>query len=105
MYSTSRVLTQADGSNQLNPTVESTYSVLGPNYDTVVTTGAQVISDYDVLDHNSPATVQPDHPPPVGGVNEDQFYNAEDHMYAAVNKGAKKQKKKESNRSNGEDEN
>ncbi len=67
---------------------------MGPNYDTVVTTGDQVISDYDVLDHNSPATIQPEHPPPVGGVSEDQFYNAEDHMYAAVNKEARKKKPK-----------
>ncbi len=48
---------------------------------------------YDYADHtqikavSSPAS---DHPPPVGGVSEDQFYNAEDHTYAAMNKGTKK---------------
>ncbi len=76
---------------------------MGPNYETMPTSG-EAISDYDVLDHNRPATVVPAHPLPVGGVSNNEFYNAEDHTYAAVNKKAIK-KKKQSRDSTGEEEN
>ncbi len=36
---------------------------------------------YDYADRN-PVRI----PPPVGGVNNNEFYNAEDHTYAAVSK-------------------
>ncbi len=61
------------------PSEQPNYSTDGPHY--------------NVLERNVPPKItlyQPDHPPPVGGVSEDQFYNAENHMYAAINKGAKK---------------
>ncbi len=73
--------------------MEPNYSSLGPNYDTVrVTTSDEGIGDYDVIDHNKP---KPANPPPVtieASMGEEEFYNAEDHMYAAVVKKEKKKK-------------
>ncbi len=46
-------------------------------------------------------------PPPVSGeaiVREEEFYIAEDHTYAAVNKKAKKKKKPKNAESDGEGE-
>ncbi len=65
--------------------IEPSYSSLGPNYNTV-TTSDKRIGDYDVLDHNKP---KPSTPPPMkveAIKSENEFYNAEEHMYAAVNK-------------------
>ncbi len=66
--------------------MEPSYSSLGPNYDTTVTTSNEGIDDYDVIDHNKP---KPANPPPVtieASENEDEFFNADEHMYAAINK-------------------
>ncbi len=65
--------------------IEPSYSSLGPNYDTV-TTSDEGIDDYDVIDHNKQ---KPSNPPPVkveASKSEDEFYNAEEHMYAAVSR-------------------
>ncbi len=65
--------------------MEPSYSSLGPNYNTV-TTSDEGIGDYDVIDHNKP---KPANPPPVkveASKSEHEFYNAEEHMYADVNK-------------------
>ena len=67
--------------------IEPSYSSLGPNYNTV-TTSDKTIDDYDVIDHYKP-NPKPANPPPVkveASKSEDEFYNAEEHMYAAVNK-------------------
>ncbi len=64
--------------------IEPSYSSLGPNYDTVTTSDG----DYDVIDHNKQKP-KPSNPPPVKvevSKSEDEFYNAEEHMYAAVDK-------------------
>ncbi len=75
--------TKINESYEAKPSAEPSYSKLGPQY--------------DVLKRNNPpkiAPYQPDHPPPVGGVNGDQFHNTEDHMYAAVSKKDKVKKQK-----------
>ncbi len=67
--------------------MEPSYSSIGPNYDTV-TTSNEGIGDYDVIDRNRP-NPKPANPPPVtieASENEDEFHNAEEHMYAAINK-------------------
>ncbi len=69
--------------------MEPSYSSLGPNYDTV-TTSDEGIGDYDVIDHNKP---KPSNPSPVtieASKGEDEFFNVEDHMYAAVVKSVSK---------------
>ncbi len=47
---------------------------------------------YDYADHEIriKSSSVPDHPPSVGGVSNDEFYNAEDHTYTAVDKKNKK---------------
>ncbi len=75
-----------------NP-VQSDFISPSPNYDTVVLSNKGAISNYDDVVDLKPKL--PEHPPPVGGVstpNEDQFYNADTHMYAAVDKGARSRK-------------
>ncbi len=67
--------------------IEPSYSSLGPNYNTV-STSDEGIGEYAVIDHNKPKP-KPANPPPVkveASKSEDEFYNAEVHMYAAVNK-------------------
>ncbi len=57
---------------------------IGPNYDTV-TTSDKGIGDYDVIDKKP----KPANQPPVtaeASKSDDEFYNAEEHMYAAINK-------------------
>ncbi|XP_064397294.1 T-cell differentiation antigen CD6-like isoform X7 [Halichondria panicea] len=52
-----------------------------------VTTSNDGIGDYAVIDHNKP---KPSNPPPVkveASKSDDEFYNAEVHMYAAAVKG------------------
>ncbi len=58
------------------------------------------IATYDYADHNQIRVEgsQATNPPPVSGeasVREEEFYIAEDHTYAAVNKKAKKKKNSE----------
>ena len=60
---------------ETDPSVQSEYSTLGPQYDVLKRN-----------EHPKIAPYQPDHPPPVGRVSGDQFHNAEVHMYAAVSK-------------------
>ena len=71
------------------------YSSMGPNYDTVT---RERLDTNDVIDHSQQGSntqpVQEVNPTPVGdetGRNGDDFYNAEEHTYAVVNK--KKAKK------------
>ncbi len=70
--------------------IEPSYSSLGPNYNTETTSDERI----GVLDHNrSKPKPKPPNPPPVkveASKGEDEFYNAEDHMYAAINKEKKK---------------
>ena len=86
-----RILTQVNESYTDTAPIEPSYSSLGPNYNTV-TTSDERIDDYDVIDHNRPKP-KPANPPPVtaeASKSEDEFYNAEEHMYAAVTKDKKK---------------
>ncbi len=53
-----------------------------------MTTSDERIGDYDVIDQNKQKP-KPSNPPPVkveASKSEDEFYNTEEHMYAAVNK-------------------
>ena len=59
----------------VKPSVEPSYSELGPHYDILIRNELPKIAPYPE-----------DHPPPVGEINGDQFHNAEDHMYVAVSK-------------------
>ncbi len=57
------------------------------------------IATYDYADHNQIRVEgsQATNPPPVSGeatLREEEFYNAEDHMYAAVNKKARRRRQK-----------
>ncbi len=67
------------------------------------------IATYDYADPNQIRVEcsQATNPPPVSGeaiVREEEFYIAEDHTYAAVNKKAKKKKKPKIAESDGEGE-
>ena len=67
------------------------------------------IATYDYADPNQIRVElsQATNPPPVSGeaiVREEEFYIAEDHTYAAVNKKAKKKKKPKNAESDGEGE-
>ncbi len=67
------------------------------------------IATYDYADPNQIRVErsQATNPPPVSGeatMREKEFYNAEDHTYAAVNKKAKKKKKLKNVESDGEGE-
>ncbi len=82
-----RVLLQVNESYTDTAPMEPSYSSLGPNYNTV-TTSDEGIDDYDVLDHNRPKP-KPANPPSVkveASKSDDKFYNAEEHMYAAIDK-------------------
>ncbi len=80
-----RALLQVNESYTDTAPIEPSYSSLGPNYNTV-TTSDERIDDYNVLDHNRPK-LKPANPPPVKvEASKDEFFNAEEHMYAAVNK-------------------
>ncbi|XP_064397352.1 uncharacterized protein LOC135344154 isoform X2 [Halichondria panicea] len=82
-----RILTQVNESYTDTAPIEPSYSSLGPNYNTV-TTSDEGIGDYDVIDHNRPRP-KPANPPPVkveASKSEHEFFNAEEHMYAAINK-------------------
>ncbi len=70
------------------------YSTAGPDYEDV-TTNQPVIGTYDVIGHNQPRLneAKAANPPPVRDEvveNQDNFHNAEQHLYAVVNKKAKK---------------
>ncbi len=69
------------------------YSTVGPDYEDV-TTNQSIIDTYDVIGHNQPRSeAQVANPPPVRDEdieNQDDFHNAEQHLYAVVNKKAKK---------------
>ncbi len=67
------------------------------------------IATYDYADPNQirEEYSQSTNPPPVSGeatMREEEFYNAEDHTYAAVNKKSKKKKKPNNVESDGEGE-
>ncbi|XP_064397483.1 lysyl oxidase homolog 2-like isoform X2 [Halichondria panicea] len=82
-----RVLLQVNESYTDTAPMEPSYSSLGPNYNTV-TTSDEGIDDYDVFDHNRPKP-KPANPPSVkveASKSDDEFYNAEEHMYAAIDK-------------------
>ena len=82
-----RDLIQVNGSYTYTAPIEPSYSSLGPNYNTATTSNVR-IDDYNVLDHNRPKP-KPANPPPVkveASKSEYEFFNAEEHMYAAVNK-------------------
>ncbi len=75
------------------------YSTAGPDYEDLTINqpimDAHVMDTYDVIDHNHPRLneAQAANPPPVRDEaieNQDDFHNAEQHIYAAVNKKAKK---------------
>ncbi len=86
-YKYNRALLQVNESYTDTALIEPSYSSLGPNYNTV-TTSDKAIDDYDVIDHKKP-NPKPANPPPVkveASKSDDEFYNAEEHMYAAVNK-------------------
>ncbi len=70
------------------------YSTTGPDYEDV-TTNQPKIDTYDVIGHNQPrlSEAQVANQPPVRDEaieNQDDFHNAEQHLYAVVNKKAKK---------------
>ncbi len=70
------------------------YSSAGPDYEGV-TTNQPIIDTYDVIGHNQPrwSEAQAANPPPVREEaieNQDDFHNAEQHLYVVVNKKAKK---------------
>ena len=69
---------------ETDPSVQSEYSTLGPQYDVLKRN-----------EHPKIAPYQPDHPPPVDGVSNDEFYNTEVHTYAAVNQKNKAIKKED----------
>ncbi|XP_064397168.1 neurotrypsin-like isoform X2 [Halichondria panicea] len=69
-------------------------STAGPDYEDV-TTNQPKIDTYDVIGHNQPrlSEAQVANQPPVRDEaieNQDDFHNAEQHLYAVVNKKAKK---------------
>ena len=71
------------------------YSTAGPDYKDVLAINQPVIDTYDVIGHNQPrlSEAQVANPPPVRDEaieNQDDFHNAEQHLYAIVNKKAKK---------------
>ncbi len=71
--------------------VTHNYNTAGPNYEDL-TTNQPVMHTYDVIGHNQPKLKAAD-PPPVRDEaieTQDNFHNAEQHLYAAVNKKAKK---------------
>ncbi len=70
------------------------YSTAGPGYEDV-TTNQPIIDNYDVIGRNQPrlSEAKAANPPPVRDEaieNQDDFHNAEQHLYAIVNKKAKK---------------
>ena len=70
------------------------YSTAGSDYEDG-TTNLPIISTYDVIGRNQPRLneAQAANPPPVRDEaieNQDNFHNAEQHLYTAVNKKAKK---------------
>ncbi len=70
------------------------YSTAGPDYEDV-TTNQPIIDNYDVIGHTQPrlSEAQVANQPPVRDEaieNQDDFHNAEQHLYAVVNKKAKK---------------
>ncbi len=72
-----------------------------------LTKQTEEIATYDYADPNQirAERSQATNPPPVSGeaiVREEEFYIAEDHTYAAVNKKAKKKKKPKMDESDGE---
>ncbi len=74
--------------------VTHNYSIAGPGYE-YATINELVIDNYDVIGHNQPRLneAQAANPPPVRDEaieNQDDFHNAEQHLYADVNKKAKK---------------
>ena len=74
--------------------VTHNYSTAGPNHEGV-TMHPPVIDTYDVVDHNQPRLneAKAANSLPVRDEaieNQDDFHNAEQHHYAAVNKKAKK---------------
>ncbi len=72
------------------------YSMAGPDYEDALAINQPIIDTYDVIiGHNQPRSneAQVANPPPVRDEsieNQDDFHNAEQHLYAAVNKKAKK---------------
>ncbi len=66
-----------------------TYSSAGPNYDAV---NQPIEGEYDVLNHNMTVESSPvvHSSTAVREKVTDQFHNAEQHLYAAVNKKEKK---------------
>ena len=79
---------------QLDDVAMHNYSSAGPDYE-CVTTNQSIIDTYDVIGHNQPrlSEAKAANPPPVRHEaieNQDNFHNAEQHLYAAVNKKAKK---------------
>ena len=71
------------------------YSTAGPDYEDALAINQPVIDNYDVIGHNQPRLNEGKaaNPPPVRDEaieNQDDFHNAEQHLYAAVNKKAKK---------------
>ena len=89
--------TQLDINNQLYAEAtppDTTYSRLNRS-----DKKTEEIATYDYADPNQMKLErsQATNPPPVSGeatVREEEFYNADDHTYAAVNKKVKKKKKK-----------
>ncbi len=74
--------------------VTHNYNMAGPNYEDL-TTNQPVIDTYDVIGHKQPRLKedQAANPPPIKDdaiESQDDFHNAEQHLYAAVNKKAKK---------------
>ena len=76
------------------------------NYDTV-TTSDEGIGDYDVI-VDIKQKPKPANPPPVkveASKGEDKFYNTEEHMYAAIDKKAKRENKPNNTETDEEGEN
>ncbi len=74
--------------------VTHNYSTAGPNYEDLIT-NQPVLDTYDVIGHNHPRLneAQAANPPQVKDEaieTQDNFHNAEQHLYAAVNKKSKK---------------
>ena len=74
--------------------VTHNYNMAGPNYEDL-TTNQPVMDTYDVIGHNQQRLneAQAVNPLPIKEKaieNQDDFHNAEQHLYAAVNKKAKK---------------
>ncbi len=70
------------------------YSTAGPDYEGV-TTNQSIIDTYDVIGRNQPRLneAKTANPPPVRDEaieNQDDFHNAEQHLYTGINKKAKK---------------